>query len=67
VGYPPFWQLREEGDLGVQHSRGVVWLVGLLGEGQGSSPVSEFTAACAAAVNQSSSSPSRKGRKDLQT
>lgn len=66
MGYPLFWQLMEVGDPRVSHSGRVLWLVGLPGEGHGSSPGSEFTAASAAAVNQSSSSPSRKGRQDLQ-
>lgn len=40
---------------------------GFLGEGQGSILSSEFTAACFAAVNQSSSSPLREGGMDFQT
>lgn len=40
---------------------------GLLGEGHGSIPSSEFSAACFAAVNQSSSSLLREGGVDLQT
>lgn len=64
VGCPPFWQLREEGDPCISHNRGVLWLVGLLGEGCRSNSGSKFTAACSETVNQSSSSLSRKGRID---
>lgn len=60
-GIPSIWQPREEGDPFISHSRQVLWLAKILGKGHESSPGSEFTAACAAAVNQSSYHPSRKG------